>query len=331
MKKRNGMCAFLRDMRSFAFFVLFISPLLLCMSGSLSILEAAIPSKTMTIEYRSGKVSVNLKGAEIKEVIKDIAQKTGIEVVGLDEITGTIEDLEFKDLSLEEAIKTLGKNSILIFRQEGPQGDEMKIKKVIFLAQKEEEQEKPAQPLPLPPSKPTPPPEPPQPPAPPARPKVPPRPTTPPSAPTPPPPRVPPAKPIVTPVPPPSVKKPPTPPPPPKPVPEPVKPQVVSKPKPKDKNLENGEKYFKEKRWDRAIKYYKIYLDSHPEDTEIKNKLSQANENTQNAINMYKTGKAAEKAGNFQKAYQEYKNAYQLYPLLYDAWEKMREMQKKIK
>ena len=324
MKKRNGMFTLLRDMKSLAFFVLFISPLLLCMSGSLFILEAAIPSKTMTIEYRSGKVSVNLKGVEIKDVIKDIAQKTGIEVVGLDEITGIIEDLEFKDLSLEEAIRTLGKNSILIFRQEGPQEDEMKIKKVIFLAQKEEEQEKPAQPLPPPPSKPTPPPEPPKAPTPPARPKV-------PSRPTPPPKPVTPTEPIVTPEPPPSVKKSPTPPPPPEPAPKPVKPQVVSKPKPKDKNLEKGEKYFKEKRWDLAIKYYKIYLDSHPEDREIKNKLGQANENTQNAISMYKTAKAAEKAGNFQKAYQEYKNASQLYPLLYDAWEKMREMQKKIK
>ena len=75
----------------------------------------------------------------------------------------------------------------------------------------------------------------------------------------------------------------------------------------------------------------KIYLGTHPGDSEIQNKIAQARENTQKAINSYKSGKAAEKAGNFKNAYNAYKKAYQLYPLLYDSWEKMREMKKKLK
>ena len=132
MKRRNGIFAFLKDFKTLTFFVLSFSSLFLCLSCFHSILEAAIPPKSMSIEDRSGKISVALRDVQIKEVLKDIAEKTGIEFVGLDEVTGTIEELEFKDLSVEEAIRTLGKNSILIFRKEGPQEEEMQIKKVML-------------------------------------------------------------------------------------------------------------------------------------------------------------------------------------------------------
>jgi tetratricopeptide (TPR) repeat protein len=104
----------------------------------------------------------------------------------------------------------------------------------------------------------------------------------------------------------------------------------VSKPKTQDANLRKGEKYYKEKRWDRAIKYYNLYLKTHPGDKEIRQKLAKARENTNEAISLYKSGKAAEKSGNYGEAYRLYKKSYGLYPLLYDTWERMKKMQKRL-
>ena len=147
------------------FFILFFSVLIFALLGINLSLEAAIPQGNMSIEYRAGKVSAVLKGVEIKKALEDIAQKTGIVFVGLNDVTGSIEDLEFKDLSVEEAIKALGQNCILIFRKEGDQKDKMNIKKVIILAQKEPEKTRPAPPKPpvRPPVRPVPPPPPPKP------------------------------------------------------------------------------------------------------------------------------------------------------------------------
>jgi predicted Zn-dependent protease len=104
----------------------------------------------------------------------------------------------------------------------------------------------------------------------------------------------------------------------------------VPRPKPKDANLEKGLKYFKAKRWDLTIKYLNIYLKKYPEDKEIQNKLKEAKENANKAIALYKSGKSAERAGNFAEAYRLYKNSYNLYPLLYDTWERMKAMQRKL-
>ena len=78
------------------------------------------------------------------------------------------------------------------------------------------------------------------------------------------------------------------------------------------------------------MKYLKLYLQKNPGDQEIQQKLSQANKNSNEAIRLYKLGKQAQGAGNFSEAYGHYKAAYELYPLLYDTWERMRAMQKKI-
>ncbi|MGA1843696.1 MAG: hypothetical protein ACMUIS_03930 [bacterium] len=288
-------------------FVSILLSIIIGLTGSCIAAQAAVSTKTMSIEYKSGKVSAVLKGVPVKEVYEYLAEKTGVEFVGLNEITGTIEDLKFDDLTLEEAIRALGKNSILIFRKEGPQDEEMTIKKVIFVAHQQEEQ-------PTPPPTPVPPPPPREltPPAPPA-PPAPPRPPAPPKA-----PEAPPAAPVT----PPSVRQP-EPPPPPVATPAP-------KPRPKDANLEKGLKAFEEKRWDLVMKYLKLYLNKNPGDQEIQQKLSQANKNSDEAIRLYKSGKAAQGSGNFSEAYGNYKAAYELYPLLYDTWERMRAMQKKI-
>ncbi|MGA1841714.1 MAG: tetratricopeptide repeat protein [bacterium] len=322
-------------------FALFLLILALGLRGYHFPLEAAI-SRGMSIEYKAGKISAKLKDVKAREVYEDIAKNTGIEFVGLDKVTSTIEELEFDDLSLEEAIQTLGEDTILIFRKEGPEEEAMKIKKVIFIAQKEEEPEKepptplptpapiertppsrpPAPPMPEPPSTPPPPPVP----IPPSRP-TPPSPPTPPQRPTPPPLPTPPKK---SPVPPPSAPEPKQPVPPEKPEPEPVRPKPVSRPKAKDANLKEAEKYYKQKRWDRAIKYYDLYLKTHPEDKEIQKKSDQSRDNTNEAISLYKAGKAAENAGNYGEAYRLYKKSYELYPLLYDTWERMKKMQKRL-
>jgi len=138
-----------------------------------------------------------------------------------------------------------------------------------------------------------------------------------------------PEAPPVAPVTPPSVRQPEPPPPPAqRPTPPPVA-APAPKPQQKDANIEKGLKAFEEKRWDLAIKYIKLYLQKNPGDQEMQQKLAQANDNSNEAIRSYKLGKEAEGAGNFAKAYEHYKAASELYPLLYDSWERMRAMQKK--
>ena len=72
-------------------------------------------------------------------------------------------------------------------------------------------------------------------------------------------------------------------------------PAAITKPKPRSSStssdLSRGEKYFKEKRWDRAMKYFKKYLEQNPLDEEMKEKYTAAKKNTDQAISLYKQAK----------------------------------------
>ncbi len=285
--------------------------------------EAAIPQQNISINLKTKKVSVVLKGVETKKALEEIARQTGIQFVGLDDVSGVIEDLEFIDRPLEEAIKTIGQDNILIFRKEGPEKGEKEIKKVIILVQKEKRE---------PPARPVPPPKPP----------------------TPPPPPMP--KPLPPPPPPP---KPPTPPPvipkriereePPKPAPKPVEPLPVERqrpepvpprPKPAQKPLKItpvsteeclalGQKYYDAKRWDLAAKNLRCYLSKNPNDQDVKDKIEEAVKFAQEAIDIYRAARNEEESCNIKSALELYKKSYKLYPLLYDTWERMRDLKKK--
>ena len=74
---------------------------ILCYSHSI-ILKAGIKNTLVNdkIEIKDGKVSGQLKGLERRSVLKIIAQKANIEIVGIENINGVIKNLELKNLSL---------------------------------------------------------------------------------------------------------------------------------------------------------------------------------------------------------------------------------------
>ena len=88
-------------------------------------------------------------------------------------------------------------------------------------------------------------------------------------------------------------------------------------------------RYFNEKRWDLSVKYLKLYLEANPEDSDIQEKILLANRNASEGIRLYKSAKAAEKDGDLKRAYEIYKTSYQIYPLLYDTWERIQDLKKK--
>lgn len=95
-------------------------------------------------------------------------------------------------------------------------------------------------------------------------------------------------------------------------------------------DLSQGEKYFKEKRWDRAVKYFKKYLEQNPSDLETEKRYTIAQQNTDEAISLYNQAKKLEKEEEFKDAYEYYKKSYDIYPLLYDTWERMQSIKKKM-
>jgi len=113
-----------------------------------------------------------------------------------------------------------------------------------------------------------------------------------------------------------------------------ITPAAITKPKPRpssiSSDLSRGEKYFKEKRWDRAMKYFKKYLEQNPSDEQMREKYNIAKENAARGISLYKQAKKMEREEEFKDAYQYYKKSYEIYPLLYDTWERMRAIKKKI-
>jgi len=79
------------------------------------------------------------------------------------------------------------------------------------------------------------------------------------------------------------------------------------------------------------MKYFKKYLEQNPSDEEMREKYNIAKENADRAISLYKQAKKMEREEEFKDAYQYYKKSYGIYPLLYDTWERMRAIKKKIK
>lgn len=308
-------------LKKFYFFLIFFISALL-FTANITFLEAAIPQKNILINPLNKTVTATLRGIPAKEALEEIGRKTGIEFIGLEKITNTIDELDIRNQSLEQAIKEIGEDCIFIFRKEGPEEGEKELKKVIILAQKVK-------------TPPPPPPEPPKPPEPIQPPKI-----TPPPAPKTPPP---PPKPIIKPPPPPPPPKVEPPKPAPKPLPPPpaeekpcfIPPPLPSGPTKKfstplapEECLREGEKYYNAKRWDLAVKNFRCYLEEKPDDQNIKEKIDKANEFASEAIRLYKSAKQEVDSCNLERAYELYQKSYKLYPLLYDTWERILELKK---
>jgi tetratricopeptide (TPR) repeat protein len=92
-----------------------------------------------------------------------------------------------------------------------------------------------------------------------------------------------------------------------------------------------GEESFKQKRWDKVVTYFGKYLEQDPSDQEIQEKLETAKQNAAQAISLYQQGRKYEDEKNFESAYEYYKKSCDIYPLVYDAWERMKAAQQKMK
>ena len=288
----------------------------------------------MQIKVNDGLLSVKLVDASIKKTLEKIAHQANLQVEGLEGMEGKITQ-QFKNLPLDEGIKKIGKNFIMILKKSG-EGDTLNIEKVFIVAEKE--MLEPTKVKKVPPArktvanissrdkkqrvKSTPKPK--------VHSKI--KKTEHPKAKE--------VEPKIT------KKK--------KKVAETISPKnkkpieteskekVSSRkkkvatnkaiPSPKISSLvKQGENYFNKKRWDKAIKYFSKYLGQNPSDAEIQEMLETAKQNAAQAINLYKQARALEKNQELDVAYELYKKTYDIYPLLYDTWEKMRSLKRKIK
>ena len=92
-----------------------------------------------------------------------------------------------------------------------------------------------------------------------------------------------------------------------------------------------GEEAFKQKRWDKAIKYLGKYLEQNPSDQEVQEKVETAKQNAAQAISLYQQGRKSESEKNYESAYEYYKKSCDIYPVVYDAYERMIDVQRKMK
>lgn len=90
-----------------------------------------------------------------------------------------------------------------------------------------------------------------------------------------------------------------------------------------------GEEFFKQKRWDKVVSYFGKYLEQNPSDHEIRERLEIAKQNAEQAISLYRQGRRLEDAGDFAGAYESYKKSCDIYPVLFDAWERMKAVERK--
>lgn len=284
--------------------------------------------EVMEIKVKDNFLSVKLENASMREVLREIAHQTGLTFEGLENAEGRVTQ-EFENIPLDQGLRKISQSFIMIFKKTGEKGDALRVEKVIIIAKKSMSEDSLT-----------------------------------------PPPREPslitksemikPEK--ITPkheveqkkraqaeaqkkleaerkakaeermkarekakekrkarV----AKK--------------TTPVAITKPKPRpsstsstSSDLSRGEKFFKEKRWDRAMKYFKKYLEQNPSDEQMREKYSIAKENADRGISLYKQAKKMEREEEFKDAYQYYKKSYKIYPLLYDTWERMRAIKKKI-
>ena len=272
--------------------------------------------EVIQVKVENGLLSVELENAKLQRVLQEVGRQANLHIEGL-EIAGGEITQKFENVPLEEGLKKISQNLIMILTKSGEKGETLQVKKVIIVAQNnlpeiaqdqkpgaEEKKAGPGSP-PMP-----------------AVPGI--TPSTPPessrvAAPTP--------------------KKP---------VPSPGKieeagtkttPEKKSSPIAKpvhsssgiSADLAKGEKYSQEKRWDKAIKYLKKYVEQNPSDSEGQEKLKAAQQKAEEAINLYNQANRFENKGDFASAYEYYKTSYNIYPLLYDTWERMRATKRKAK
>ncbi len=289
--------------------------------------------EVMEIKVKDNFLSVKLENASMREVLREIAHQTGLTFEGLENAEGRVTQ-EFENIPLDQGLRKISQSFIMIFKKTGEKGDALRVEKVIIIAKKS-----------MPEDSLTPPPR---------------EPSSITKSETIKPEKITPkheveqkkraqaeaqkkleaerkaraekrakakaeermkaiekakekrkAR---------AAKK--------------TTPVAITKPKPRpsstSSDLSRGEKYFKEKRWDRAMKYFKKYLEQNPSDEQMREKYSIAKENADRGISLYKQAKKMEREEEFKDAYQYYKKSYKIYPLLYDTWERMRAIKKKI-
>ncbi|MEW5801988.1 MAG: hypothetical protein AB1847_07775 [bacterium] len=310
--------------------------------------EAQETDGLIQIKAENGLLSVNLVNAQLVQVLQEIARQTGVQFVGWENAQGLVTQ-QFDNVPLDEGLKRISQSFIMVLRKAGEEGKPLRVEKVIIIAQNDtpaapletEPEEKPAAvsipSIPVvqpdssnrPPAQVTPPPQKVEPPkeevfrTPEAEKKQPPRDmarseeSSPPAA---------------------VVNAPETN------VPEKIKSEgkkgrgKKTKPSAKVASLQSatnldrtrGEEFFKQKRWDKVVTYFGRYLEQNPQDQEIQEKFETARKNAEQAISLYQQGKKLEDEENFEAAYECYKKTCDIYPLLYDAWERMNAIQRKV-
>lgn len=78
---------------------------------------------SLKIEYALGKLSVTANQVSLSEVLREVSQKTGLEVRGLTE-AGQVASIQFSNLPVSEAIRNLlgGTNYVLFGKPNSPDG-----------------------------------------------------------------------------------------------------------------------------------------------------------------------------------------------------------------
>ncbi|MFH0926906.1 MAG: hypothetical protein V1872_14950 [bacterium] len=90
--------------------------------------------------------------------------------------------------------------------------------------------------------------------------------------------------------------------------------------------LEEGLRFYSNKRFDRAFNSLRLYLRQNPMDNEAKETLEKAESLTKDAISLYKKAKAKENEGDHHEALRFYQDSYKIYPQLYDTWERIQRL-----
>ncbi|MEW6380104.1 MAG: hypothetical protein AB1611_10935 [bacterium] len=347
-------------------FLLFMCGVILIFSPSFSLAQNPVVregSELIQVKAENGLLSVKLENARIQQVIQEIARQTGVNFEGWENAQGVVTQ-QFDNLPLDEGLRKISQSFVMVLKKTGEEGKPLRVEKVIIIAQKGPSSSDSASSGPaLPQSKPSekavspaPPPSPPPQeagvvqPTPGDRPKE----TALPaeqgiSS------NVPSQEPAQT-----QQGNPPEPEQENKeentvltPEPESLKsaegtPKAKSTGKGKNKkkksstaktasvssssgssNKARGEEFFRQKRWDKVVVYFGKYLEQNPSDQEIQEKLEIAKQNAEQAISLYRQGRKLEDAQDFAGAYESYKKSCDIYPVLFDAWERMKATERK--
>jgi len=334
-------------------FFLASSGVFLLLPPSTSFAKNLSPKKSnglIQIKAENGLLSVKLENAQLTQVLQEISRQTGVQFVGWENAEGTVTQ-QFENVPLDEGLRKISQSFIMVLKKTGEEGKPLRVEKVIIIAQKNSSstsssESKPSESKPNINSESLP--------------------SSPPSSPASSPvvqsstderPQA------VAILPPQKAEEPPT-----TQVvskPEPVaagqeeasEPAVADKPESnapkaghkkkgkkkspsaKTASVESstsldrarGEEAFKQKRWDKVASYFGKYLEQNPSDQEVQEKLETAKQNAAQAISLYQQGRKSEDEGDFKSAYDYYKKSCDIYPVVYDSWERMKATQQKMK